>query len=84
MKFWRYDMDKKDELKSLLDIYNILTTKQITSSMINYIIDMEHKNNVNEIFDKAPYIIDIPDYISLYDVIKPCLMTTNITHGYLN
>jgi len=24
MKFWRYDMDKKDELKSLLDIYNIL------------------------------------------------------------
>ena len=24
MKFWRYNMDKKDELKSLLDIYNIL------------------------------------------------------------
>ncbi len=40
-----------------IKIYNILMTKHIAYDLINYIMVVEHENNINDNFDKAPNIV---------------------------
>ena len=59
-------------------IYKILIEKNIAYDIINYILIVNHNNNINinEEFNKSPTIIDIDDntiFRNLYDIVKDLL-----------
>jgi hypothetical protein len=56
-----------------IKIYSILNTKYITYDIINYILTVEHSNNINDKFDKPPKILDFDSYTpyrSTIDILK--------------
>jgi hypothetical protein len=59
-----------------IDIYNILIEKNIAYDIINYILIVDHNNDIGEEFNKSPTIIDIDNntkFRNLYDIIKDLL-----------
>lgn len=59
-----------------IQIYNYLTSQNITYDMINYIIIVEHNNNIGEKFDKLPNIIGFDTntpFRNLFDILKELL-----------
>lgn len=59
-----------------INIYNLLITKKIAYDIINYIIIVEHNNNVYENFDKIPNILD-------FDINTPFRNLFNILENLL-
>jgi hypothetical protein len=56
-----------------IKIYSILNIKYITYDIINYILTVEHSNNINDKFDKPPKILDFDNYTpyrSTIDILK--------------
>ena len=59
-----------------INIYKILIEKNIVYDLINYILIVNHNNNINEEFNKSPTIIDIDNntmFRNLYDIVKDLL-----------
>jgi hypothetical protein len=59
-----------------INIYNLLITKNIVYDIINYIILVEHENQINENFDKIPNILGFDintPYRKLSDILKHLL-----------
>ncbi len=68
-KIMKFENINIDDIK----IYSILNTKQITHNIINYILTVEHSNNINDKFDKPPKILDFDSYTpfrSTIDIMK--------------
>lgn len=59
-----------------IQIYNLLTKKNITYDIINYIMTVQHNNIVDENFDKSPDILDFDintPFRNMLDILKELL-----------
>jgi hypothetical protein len=59
-----------------ISIYNLLTVKNITYDIINYIMIVEHNNILNDVFDQSPNILGFDTntpFRNMFDIVKELL-----------